>query len=393
MSDLDDLGLGLGWLDASPVDTKPGPVLSTTTAEQADIETWAPAAKSEPSKPAPPPLPPVQAAPKSKATQPRPAQAKPVKKTTKQTATKQVLLEKAVARKAAQEPTPPTKAPAAPAKPAAKQEPTPPTKAPAAAAPATDGTPLVRADGEIAVQVKDLHVTFEVLADKHSIGRGALVQLVRSREVRHVAALRGISLTLHTGDALGLIGHNGAGKSTLMHTIAGFIQPSTGSVHVRSQPQMLGVKATLNQRLSGRANIRLGLLALGIAADRVPELVEDIAAETKLGSFIDLPVKTYSTGMRLRLGFAISTVRAPDILIIDEALAVGDKQFKKQSLDRLNEIRDSAGVVILASHSLNEIRRTCNRVIWMDSGRIVMSGPPTEVLPLYREAKLGTPDS
>lgn len=226
-------------------------------------------------------------------------------------------------------------------------------------------------DPDLAVSVNDVSVTFEAMADRQRRSKLDIGRLIRSREARHVQALRGVSLELRTGDALGLVGHNGAGKSTLMHTIAGFIQPSSGEVLVRSQPQMLGVQATLNQRLSGRANIEMGLLALGAHPDRLPDLTEEIISVSNLGAFIDLPIKSYSTGMRLRLGFAISTVRTPDILIIDEALAVGDKVFKKQSHARLDEIRENAGVVILASHSLPEIRRTCNRVLWLDAGKIV----------------------
>jgi len=260
-----------------------------------------------------------------------------------------------------------------------------------ASGPLTSAPPFDSADelSDLAVRVSDVHVTFEALADRYNAGRRALS--LKSREIRHIPALQGVSLDLHTGDALGLIGHNGAGKSTLMHALAGFIQPSRGEVLVRSQPLMLGVNATLNQHLSGHRNISLGLLALGVPRAELPELATDVAESTKLGSFLDLPVKSYSTGMRLRLSFAISTIRAPDILLIDEALAVGDKQFKEQSLRRLNEIRDDAGVVIVASHSLNEIKRTCNRVLWLEGGRVVRLGPTAEVLPDYRKARLASP--
>lgn len=141
--------------------------------------------------------------------------------------------------------------------------------------------------------------------------------------------------------------------------------------------------AQLKSTLSGRRNIRIGCLALGIPGKQIDELEPKIIEFAGLEDFIDLPMRTYSSGMRARLHFSIATAVAPEILLIDEALAVGDKEFKRRSAARIREIRDKAGTVFLVSHNLSEIRGTCDRVIWLQDGQIVMDGPTEEVLAAY----------
>ena len=240
---------------------------------------------------------------------------------------------------------------------------------------------------DVAVSVQDLHIHYQVMARSGESLRVALQSRLRPRRPPTVVALSDVSLELRAGDSLGVIGHNGAGKTTLLHAIAGVLSPSQGSVLVRHQPQMLGVQAALDPRLSGRRNIELGGLALGLGFDEISELLPSIIDFTELEEFIDLPVSAYSAGMRVRLGFAISTVARPEILLIDEALAVGDKDFREKSIDRLRQLRAWAGVVVLASHALVEVERVCNKVVWLNRGRIEQFGDPTDVLDAYRASR------
>ena len=309
----------------------------------------------------------VAPAPVKKAAAPAEKAAVPAKKPAKSAA--------APVKKAAKN----TAAPAAvPAKKAAKN-----AAAPAAVPAKNTVEDCLNVPENISVSVKNVWLSYIVAADRSDSVLRTVRRGFRSQEGRHVTALRGVSFDLYRGDALGLIGHNGAGKSTLLQAIAGLLRPSRGSVGVAHQPHILGVAAALDRKLSGRRNIELGCLAQGIAPARVERLSEAIIDFTGLGDFIDLPVRTYSSGMRQRLGFAIATVEIPDILLIDEALAVGDKEFKKASLDRLNEVRAGAGVVVLATHSMHEVRRTCNKALWLHEGSQVRFGDPEEVIEAY----------
>ena len=158
---------------------------------------------------------------------------------------------------------------------------------------------------------------------------------------------------------------------------------TSGVLRVRSLPKFLGVKAALRPRMTGRANIRIGLLAQGLKRHEVEARLDDVVEFTDLGASIDLPMETYSSGMRARLHFAIATALTPEILLVDEALAVGDRAFREKSARRLEEHRSAAGTVLLVSHNLSEIRRSCDRVVWLEQGRIVLDGPTDEVLGAY----------
>lgn len=255
-------------------------------------------------------------------------------------------------------------------------------------APAKNPIEIKRSEGApTAVHVAGLHLSYQVFGDRNDSLFTTLTRGFRSREAKHVDALVDVSFSLQRGDSLGLIGHNGAGKSTLLQSIAGFIRPSKGAVLVSSQPQLLGVQAALNANLSGRRNIELGCLALGMERSTLRELIPTIADYTELGDFIELPVKTYSSGMRQRLGFAISTAQTPEILLIDEALAVGDKAFRAKSVERLQSIRKEAGVVILASHSMPEIVRACNKGLWLHNGEVAGFGDTDTVVAAYKKSE------
>lgn len=238
------------------------------------------------------------------------------------------------------------------------------------------------ADGPMVV-TGDLHVVYRAYEERRPGLRQLVSAGMRSRAYREIHAVRGVSLTAWPGEVIGVIGPNGSGKSTLMASIAGLLPATAGAVYARSQPTLLGVGAVLKPGLSGRRNIMLGCLALGLTRREAAEHLDDIVEFSGLGDFIDLPMRTYSSGMRARLQFSIATAVTPDILLIDEALAVGDREFKQRSNERLEELRAEAGTVFLVSHSLSEVRKLATRVLWLESGEVLREGSPKEVVDAY----------
>jgi len=239
------------------------------------------------------------------------------------------------------------------------------------------------------VVVDDLHVKYRIWASGKAVRSGTKSSLLRSakRGMRVVHALKGVSFVAYENESIGVIGSNGSGKSTLMRAITGLTPPESGAVYASSRPNMLGVGAALIPDLSGERNIRLGGLAMGIARKDIEAMRDEIVEFAELQDFIDLPMRTYSSGMQARLKFSIATVRDHEILIVDEALAVGDRRFRKRSEDRIRAIRDNAGTVFLVSHSMGSIRDTCSRVIWLNKGELVMDGPTDEVVSAYEESR------
>ncbi|MBP8920528.1 MAG: ABC transporter ATP-binding protein [Micropruina sp.] len=239
------------------------------------------------------------------------------------------------------------------------------------------------------VVVDDLHVKYRV----HAGGRAAIGAagraglLTRARGIRTVHALRGVTFTAYENESIGVIGHNGSGKSTLMRAITGLTPPESGAVFAASRPNLLGVGAALLPDLSGESNIVLGGLALGFSKRDVLRLRDEIVEFAELEEFIDLPMRTYSSGMQARLKFAIATSKQHEILIVDEALSVGDKGFRARSEARMREMRDNAGTIFLVSHSMKSIRDTCERALWINRGTLMMDGPCEEVVAAYEESK------
>lgn len=239
-----------------------------------------------------------------------------------------------------------------------------------------------------AVIVDDVHVEYKVLATgKRAKGSETGRKLLqRGRKTRRVHALKGVSFVAHEGESIGVIGTNGSGKSTLMRAIVGLTPTTKGSIYASSRPAMLGVGAALLRDLSGERNVMLGGLALGMSLAEITEEADDIIDFAGIREFIQYPMRTYSSGMTARLKFAIATARTHEILIVDEALGVGDRDFRRRSEDRIREIRDAAGTVFLVSHSMKSIRDTCDRVIWIHKGDMMMDGDPDEVIAAYEDA-------
>lgn len=236
-----------------------------------------------------------------------------------------------------------------------------------------------------AVIVDDVHVEYHVLATgKRAKAKDTQRQLMqRGRQTRSVHALKGISFTAYEGESIGVIGTNGSGKSTLMRSIVGVTPTSQGAIYASSRPSMLGVGAALIRDLSGERNVILGGLAMGLTMREIESQYDDIVDFAGIREFIELPMRAYSSGMGARLRFAIAAARDHEILIIDEALAVGDKDFRKRSQERIREISEHAGTIFLVSHAMGAIRNSCNRVIWINKGVIMMDGTPDDVIPEY----------
>ncbi|OIR07906.1 teichoic acids export ATP-binding protein TagH [mine drainage metagenome] len=199
-----------------------------------------------------------------------------------------------------------------------------------------------------------------------------------------VRALKGVNLRLTAGDRLGLIGHNGAGKSTLLRVMAGIYVPTAGDVSITGKAvPLLDISLGMDDQSSGRQNIRLRGLLLGMSDEEIEAKTEDIAEFTELGDYLDLPLRTYSSGMRLRLAFAIATAVDADILLLDEVIGVGDAAFQLKAARRLAELHARAEIVVLAIHNNQTLRATCNKALWLDNGRPVALGPVDEVVSRY----------
>ncbi|MGP5587344.1 ABC transporter ATP-binding protein [Glutamicibacter ardleyensis] len=236
------------------------------------------------------------------------------------------------------------------------------------------------------VIVDNLHVKYQVFSSGKAVGAAGARRLFQTnmRGMRTVHALKGISFVAYENESIGVIGSNGSGKSTLLKAITGLTPPAAGSVYARSRPSLLGVGAALIPGLSGDKNITLGGLALGYNRQQVEQMREEIINFSELEEFIDLPMRTYSSGMSARLKFAIASSKQHDILIIDEALAVGDAKFRKRSEERIRKIRENAGTIFNVSHSMNSIKETCNRCIWIEKGVQKMDGDPDTVIKAYQ---------
>jgi teichoic acid transport system ATP-binding protein len=239
--------------------------------------------------------------------------------------------------------------------------------------------------GKPTVVVDNLHVKYRVFASGKPLA--ALRRGVpRTRGIREVHALKGVSFVVREGESIGVIGHNGSGKSSLLRSIAGLEAAAQGSVWASAQPALLGVNAALMNNLSGDKNVRLGAISLGFDKDDLDAKADEIIDFAGLEEFRDLPMRTYSSGMAARLRFSIAIAKSQQILLVDEALAVGDKAFRKRSEQRIRDMRQEAGTVFLVSHSIGSILDTCTRVLWIDHGNMLMDGDPKEVCDAYIES-------
>jgi ABC-type polysaccharide/polyol phosphate transport system ATPase subunit len=241
------------------------------------------------------------------------------------------------------------------------------------------------ATGRAAVKVESLSVTYRPKYESRPTLRTTLIRAGRrQRRIREIRAVQDVSFEVPHGRVLGIVGVNGAGKSTLMRTVAGILPPTSGRVEVEGRVStLLALGVGFNADLSGRENVVLGGLAAGLRRNQLKAKYDEIAEFAELGDFMDLPMRTYSSGMYGRLAFSVAVNMDPDILLVDEALSVGDARFKKKSFERMRELCDHAGTILIVSHALGSIRDLCTEVIWMHKGRIAMWDEPETVIAEY----------
>jgi len=199
-----------------------------------------------------------------------------------------------------------------------------------------------------------------------------------------VRALEDLSFTLKDGDRVALLGHNGAGKSTLLRLSSGVYEPSSGVARIEGEiVSLIDISLGIDPEATGRENIFLRGGLLGMTRREINNRIDEIIDFSELGDFVDMPLRTYSTGMHLRLAFAVSTIVRPEILLMDEWLSVGDEGFKHKAEKRLTELVESTNILVIASHSRDLVMHTCNRVIWLEHGKIRMDGEPDSVCHAY----------
>jgi ABC-type polysaccharide/polyol phosphate transport system ATPase subunit len=237
------------------------------------------------------------------------------------------------------------------------------------------------------IQVEDVSVTYRTSLESAPTLKGTVLRLGRrERVVREIRALKDVSFQVPHGQVLGVVGANGAGKSTLMRTVAGILPPNEGRVVVHGRVStLLALGVGFNRKMTGRQNVVLGGLAAGLSRDHLKDKYEEIVAFAELEEFMDMPMRTYSSGMYGRLAFSVAVHMEPDILLIDEALSVGDARFRKKSFRKMRQLCGQDRTILLVSHALGSITQLCDEAIWMHNGELRMMDEPQAVVDAYTE--------
>jgi ABC-2 type transport system ATP-binding protein len=238
-----------------------------------------------------------------------------------------------------------------------------------------------------ALEVLDLGIRYNLKLTKRTTLKGSFNEFRRSDDAtKYFWAIRHLNFRLDQGESLAVIGPNGAGKSTLLLALAGILSPSEGDIRTYGRVStLLTLGAGFEQQLSGRDNITLVGAFLGIDHKQMVELTPSIIEFAELGPFIDAPVKTYSAGMKSRLGFSIATAIVPDILLLDEVLGTGDQSFRARSQARIRELVERARAIVLVTHDLSYVSEFCNRALLLEKGQIIEIGEPEAIVTLYKE--------
>ncbi|MBS1078761.1 ABC transporter ATP-binding protein [Gluconobacter kondonii] len=220
-----------------------------------------------------------------------------------------------------------------------------------------------------------------------NMATGGKIEL-RSSKLTVIKSLQDISLDLTDGDRLGLIGHNGAGKTTLLRVLSGIYVPTSGDCVIEGKcVSLINIQLGINHEETGRSNIRLRAAMMGMRPKQIEEKIEEISEFSGLGHFLDMPFRTYSSGMQIRLAFATSTSIDPEILIMDEWLSAGDENFQEKANQRMDQLLDKTKILILASHSRELLSKNCSKLLWLEHGKIKMLGKTSEVLDAYFSKK------
>ncbi|GGH76616.1 teichoic acid transport system ATP-binding protein [Pullulanibacillus pueri] len=212
-----------------------------------------------------------------------------------------------------------------------------------------------------------------------------IIDVFTGNQGEEFLALKDVSFTAEKGDVIGIIGVNGSGKSTLSNIISGVIPPTEGTVKSKGKTALIAIASGLNNELTGRENIELKCLMLGFSKKEIRELEPEIIEFAEIGKFIDQPVKSYSSGMKSRLGFAISVTVDPDILVIDEALSVGDQAFAEKCLDKMNSFKEQGKTIFFISHSIGQVKQFCDKALWLENGTVRDFGLIEEIVPKYQQ--------
>lgn len=241
---------------------------------------------------------------------------------------------------------------------------------------------------ETMIEVRDVSMRFRMANDRiSSIKEYAIARLRGKLKYNEFEALKHVSFDVKRGEVMGLIGHNGAGKSTLLKVISGILKPTEGSVIVRGNvAPMLELGSGFDFDMTGRENIFLNGAILGYSEEFLKSKYEEIVAFSEIGPFIDMPLRNYSSGMVARLAFSVATVVVPEVLIVDEVLAVGDAEFQEKSRKRMMELMSGGTTVLFVSHNMEQIRQMCNRVVWLEKGHIRMIGGLQETCDAYENS-------
>ncbi len=241
----------------------------------------------------------------------------------------------------------------------------------------------------VVVSLTDVSVRYQMANERINSLKEQVIRRLSGRRVEYNEfwALRDVNLEVRQGEAIGLVGRNGAGKSTMLKVIARVQKPSSGRVIVRGNiSPLIELGAGFHPELTGRENIYINGAMLGFSRRQMQRKFDDIVEFSGLAEFIDSPLRTYSSGMTARLGFAVAADADPDILIIDEALSVGDEAFQKKCVERMNGFRDSGVTVFYVTHSMDSIGKLCPRSIWLDAGCVRAIGPTNRIVAAYRDS-------
>jgi ABC-type polysaccharide/polyol phosphate transport system ATPase subunit len=238
-----------------------------------------------------------------------------------------------------------------------------------------------------AIRVENVSVTYRTSLEKKPTLKTTIMRLGRrERTVREIEAVKNVSMEVPRGSVIGIMGANGAGKSTLVRTMAGILPPTVGRVEVQGRVStLLALGVGFNKDLTGRQNVTLGGLAAGLRRDQLEEKYDDIVAFAELEDFMDMPMRTYSSGMYGRLGFSVAVNMEPDILLIDEALSVGDARFRRKSFNKMRDLCAEDRTIVLVSHALGSIQDLCDTAVWMHKGVLQMQDEPQAVIDAYTQ--------
>ncbi len=233
---------------------------------------------------------------------------------------------------------------------------------------------------------KTISISFDNVSLCYRISRASLFSFgKKNKSIKEYWALRDVTFDVFEGDTLGLIGRNGSGKSTASMIISGALKPDKGKIFTNGKVQLLALGIGFRPQLTGRDNVMISGTILGLSRAKMKERMDEIEEFAELGDFFDEPIRTYSAGMKSRLGFAVSTAIEPDILVLDEVMSTGDAAFRKKANKRMDEMRGRTKTVVVVSHNPGQIKELCSRVVWLEKGRMVMEGKTEDVLPQYQK--------